>query len=293
ADFVRLLEALANGVVIADQAGTIVYSNPFLERIFGYEAGELAGKSVEMLMPAELRHLHARHRAHYNSSPETRLMGAGRDLLARRKDGSVFPVEVGLSPITTPDGVRVVAIVTDISKRKHAEQRSLLQKDIALILAKADTIQNVALKLLETVGTTLGWNVGAFWLVDEDRQVLRNAAFWQTAGARLADFEIVSRTSSFHKGECFLGHVWETGSLEWIRELSAMGAFTRSKEAAAAGLQSLFELPILVAGRTAGIMEFFSHDTRPPDQEIIDIAVAVASQIGQLLERKRSERALG
>src|SRR4051812_34513861 len=100
-DFVRLLESLANGVVIADPSGTIIYSNQFLDKMFGYAAGELLGQKVEAFMPAELQSLHIHHRAQYNSSPETRLMGAGRDLLARRKDGSVFPVEVGLSPVIT------------------------------------------------------------------------------------------------------------------------------------------------------------------------------------------------
>jgi len=98
-EFVRLLESLANGVVIADSTGAIVYSNEFLERMFGYEHGKLLGQRIEVLLPAELRDLHARHRTEYNAAPETRLMGAGRDLLGRRKDGSVFPVEVGLSPI--------------------------------------------------------------------------------------------------------------------------------------------------------------------------------------------------
>src|SRR5215831_13229701 len=293
ADFVRLLEALANGVVIADQAGTIVYSNPFLERIFGYEAGELAGKSVEMLMPAALRQLHARHRAHYNSSPETRLMGAGRDLLARRKDGSVIPVEVGLSPMKTPEGLRVVAIVTDISKRKHAEQRSILQRDVALILAKSDSIESAAVKLLETMATTLGWKVGTLWLVDAETKMLRNAGFWHAPDAAAPEFEAVCRRMTVKMGERLIGHVWETRSAVWIPDLANENSFARTPQAKAAGLHSAFELPILTGSQVLGVLELLSPEISPPDDALMEIAAAVASQLAQFMERKRSEQALG
>src|SRR6476646_3786606 len=149
-----MLESLANGVVIADSDGQIVFTNHFLEEMFGYESGKLLGQSVEILLPVALRAKHVQHRSQYNAAPETRLMGAGRDLLARHQNGSAFPVEVGLSPITTSKGPRVVAIVTDISKRKHAEQRSMLQRDVALVLSSADNIESVAPKLLETMAST-------------------------------------------------------------------------------------------------------------------------------------------
>lgn len=292
-EFVHLLESLANGVVIADPTGAIVYSNQFLERMFGYDHGQLLGRSVEMLLPTEFRELHARHRTQYNAAPETRLMGAGRDLFGRRRDGSVFPVEVGLSPMKTPEGVRIVAMVTDITTRKHAEQRSILQRDVALILSKADTIQSVALKLLETIGISLGWRLGALWLIDAESDALRNAAFWCATGVEAPEFEAASRRLAFRMGECFLGSVWKNGKPEWVSDLATAEGFLRAEEAQVNGLRSVFELPILVATQTLGVIEFFSYETRPPDQDLIEIAVAVASQIGQFVERKRSELALG
>jgi PAS domain S-box-containing protein len=292
-EFVRLLESLANGVVIADSTGRIIYSNQFLERMFGYDHGQLLGQSVEALLPAELRVLHTRHRAQYNAAPETRLMGAGRDLLGRRKDGSVFPVEVGLSPMTTPEGTQVIAIVTDIRTRKHAEQRSILQRDVALLLSKADAIQSVAVNLLETMAVSLGWKLGALWLVDAEFEALRNAAFWCTTGVEAREFEAASRRLSFPRGACLLGHVWETGKPKWVSDLGIIDGFVRAAEARAAGLRSAFELPILVGTQTLGVLEFFSYQVRRSEEALIEIAAAVASQIGQFVERKRSERALG
>lgn len=292
-EFVRLLESLANGVVIAEPTGTIVFANQFLERMFGYAHGQLLGQSVEALIPAELTKVHARHRIQYNVAPETRLMGAGRDLLGRRKDGSVFSVEVGLSPIKTPEGARVVAIVTDITARKHAEQRSILQRDVALILSKADSIQGVAFSLLETIAPSLGWKFGALWLVDAESEALRNTAFWHVTGLEAPTFEGASRRMSFRAGECLLGSVWAKGKPEWVPDLAAIHGYLRAQEARAEGLRSVFVLPILVGTQTLGLLEFFSHEIRPLDQDLIEIAVAVASQVGQFVERKRSERALG
>jgi two-component system, cell cycle sensor histidine kinase and response regulator CckA len=292
-DFVTLLESLANGVVIADQAGNIVYSNQFLEKMFGYERGELLGRSVEEFLPGELRKAHSQHRVQYSKSPETRLMGAGRDLLARRKDGSVISVEVGLSPMKTPEGLRVVAIVTDISTRKHAEQRSILQRDVALILSRSDSIESSALKLLETIGTTLGWKVGCLWLVDNATKTLRNAGFWHSPNAPAPAFEAVSRGATIQNGDCILGHVWETGSAIWVTNLADEKRFTRAQEALAAGLRSAFELPILAGSQVLGLLEFFSSEISLRDDALIEIAAAVASQIAQFMERKRSEKALG
>jgi PAS domain S-box-containing protein len=292
-EFVGLLESLANGVVIADQAGTIVYANHFLEKMFGYDKGQLLGQRVEELLPAELRSLHASHRGQYSKSPETRLMGAGRDLQARRKDGSVFPVEVGLSPMQTPEGLRVVGIVTDISKRKHAEQRSILQRDVALVLSRSDSIESAAPKLLETIATTLGWKVGALWLLDSETQTLRNSGFWRAPGRAGHEFESASRQLSFRAGECLLGHVLQTGKPEWISDLASVRGFARAEQAKSAELRSAFELPILVGTETRGVLEFFAYEVAPVDEDLIEIAVAVASQIAQFMERRRSERVLG
>src|SRR2546422_4361619 len=121
-EFVNLLQSLANGVVVVDESGQIVHSNPFLDDMFGYQRGELVGKTVEQLVPAEVRNIHLKHRTGYNASPQTRPMGFGMDLSAVRKNGSTFPVEVSLSHMTTTEGMLVVALVSDISKRKQAEK---------------------------------------------------------------------------------------------------------------------------------------------------------------------------
>jgi PAS domain S-box-containing protein len=121
-DELRLaLEACPSGMVISDAAGTIVLVNAEIETLFGYERSELVGQSVDMLLPSRLRGNHARQRETFAAHPGPRAI-AGRDLWAMRKDGSEFPVEVGLNPIQTRDGMLVLSVVIDITERKRHEQ---------------------------------------------------------------------------------------------------------------------------------------------------------------------------
>ena len=291
-EFVHLLESLANGIVIADAAGTIVFTNHFFDKTFGYEAGELVGQTVELLLPSEFKTSHSRHRSQFNKAPETRLMGAGRDLMGRRKDGSAFPVEVGLSPITTDQGPCVVAIVTDITKRKHAEQRSILQRDVALLLSQADSIESVAKNMLAAMAVPLGWELTALWLVDPESDTLRNVETWHAPGVDGSYYREAVKRLSFRKGEALLGDVWQNGKPRWVPDLQVSAEFASPDMARTAGLHCTFVLPIVAGSQVGGVVEFFSHATRAQDEDLIEVAVAVASQIGQFMEAGRSRRAL-
>ncbi len=121
--FRALLEAQAEAIVIVDGDGLIVMVNGQTERLFGYARAELLGRHVEMLMPAGVRERHVGHRRGYAHDPHvrTRLMAAGLDLYARRKDGSEFPVEVSLGRLVTESGVLITSTICDITTRKRAE----------------------------------------------------------------------------------------------------------------------------------------------------------------------------
>jgi PAS domain S-box-containing protein len=121
--FRELLEAAPDSIIEVDREGRIVILNRVTEKMFGYSREELLGQSVEILIPEELRAMHTEHRARYSSHPTTRPMGTGLILNGRRKDGTRFPVEISLSPVNSPDGSRVTAIIRDITERKQVEDR--------------------------------------------------------------------------------------------------------------------------------------------------------------------------
>lgn len=118
-----LLEAAPDAMVVVDDQGTIQLVNAQTEALFGYRRDELEGQPIELLVPEEHRGAHPGHRDRYFVEPRTRPMGQGLDLVARRKDGTVFPVEISLSSIETVRGRLVSAAIRDVSERKAAEAR--------------------------------------------------------------------------------------------------------------------------------------------------------------------------
>ena len=108
-------------MVMINQAGEIVMVNAQAERVFGYSRAELLGQPVEMLVPERFRSHHPGMRATFFTDPRPRPMGAGRDLHGLKKDGSEFPVEIGLNPIETDEGPMVLSAIVDITERKAAE----------------------------------------------------------------------------------------------------------------------------------------------------------------------------
>jgi len=115
------VEAAPNAMVMADELGNIVLVNSQTEKLFGYPREELLGEQVDILVPHKYRGKHPAYRSKFMQEPAARAMGAGRDLYGLRKDGTEFPVEIGLNPIQTDRGTWVLSAIVDITERKRAE----------------------------------------------------------------------------------------------------------------------------------------------------------------------------
>ena len=117
------VELSPSGMLAVDGRGAILLANAEVERLFGYDRTELVGRPVEMLLPIRLRATHPSHRAAFLAEPAARPMGAGRELLGLRKDGTEFPVEIGLNPVKGGDGLLVFASIVDITQRRQLEEQ--------------------------------------------------------------------------------------------------------------------------------------------------------------------------
>jgi len=121
--FQLVVESAPSGFVMVDQAGRMVLVNSQTEKMFGYTRDELLGQPVEMLVPERFRKQHPQYRSGFFANPKAQAMGVGRDLFGQRKDGSEFPVEIGLNPIKTSEGCFVLGAIVDITQRQQAEER--------------------------------------------------------------------------------------------------------------------------------------------------------------------------
>ena len=154
-----LVEAAPNAMVMIDRSGTIVLVNAQAERAFGYVQTELVGQPVEMLVPERFRGHHPELRKMFFGDPRPRSMGTGRDLYGLRKDGSEFPVEIGLNPIETDNGPMVLSAIVDITARKAAELA--LRESERRYSALVEGVTDYAIYMIGPNGIVTNWNRGA------------------------------------------------------------------------------------------------------------------------------------
>jgi len=119
--FRLVVEASPSAMIVVSAQGTIALLNAQTEKVFGYTRAELLGQPVEILIPERFSPAHPGLRDSYFRDPAVRMMGAGRDLYGRRKDGGEIPVEVGLNPVRTPEGTFTLASVIDVTERRRGE----------------------------------------------------------------------------------------------------------------------------------------------------------------------------
>jgi PAS domain S-box-containing protein len=169
----ELLETLPDATVAVDIDGTIVQINTQTQELFGYTRDELIGQKVEMLVPDRYRGQHHHHREGFTLAPKTRRMGAELDLYGRRRNGSEFPVEISLSPVSTGKGAMVLSAIRDISDRKRIAEE-LRRANEALHRKSAEQIGEYRSKLASIIdssddailskdlnGIITSWNKGA------------------------------------------------------------------------------------------------------------------------------------
>jgi PAS domain S-box-containing protein len=147
--FRALLEFASVAIVIVDGHGLIQLVNAKAEEMFGYTRRELLGRPVEVLLPERFRQAHVGLRGSYVANPRPRPMNAPLDLWAERKDGTEFPVEVGLSPVQTKEGILVMSYLTDITERRRAEEA------LRAALRRAEEVDRLKTQLLSIVSHEL------------------------------------------------------------------------------------------------------------------------------------------
>jgi len=124
--FRLLFEAAPNGLLAVNAAGRIVLLNAQVEKMFGYRRDDLVGQDVEMLVPRRLRGRHIAQRTNFTAAPQMRPMGTSNGLSGVRKDGSEFPIEVGLDTVVTGRGDLIIAAISDVTERRRSEERATL-----------------------------------------------------------------------------------------------------------------------------------------------------------------------
>jgi signal transduction histidine kinase/ActR/RegA family two-component response regulator len=180
----------------------------------------------------------------------------------------------------------------DLGERKRSERRRAARLAVTQVLAEAETINAAAPRILQAVCESLGWDVGAFWIVDRQQQVLRCAEFWHAAAVQPAAFETLCRQFTFPPGIGLPGRVWASVKPAWIPDVNLDDNFPRKPVALEEGFRGAFGFPVQVNNEVLGIVEFFSHEVREPDDDLLEMVATVGGQIGLFIQRRRAEEQL-
>jgi len=287
-----ILEAALDCIITMDHEGKIVEFNPAAERTFGYSRLHALGKQVgELIVPPHLREQHYQGLRRYMETGEGPVLEKRVEIDAMRADGTQFPVELAITRIVQNGPPMFTAYLRDIGRQKAEERRRNARLSIAQMLANTTAASEAAPAILKVICKSLDWQMGALWIVDRSNNTLRNADVWMEPALDGTEFSATTRTRSFEPGIGLPGRIWTSRSPAWVVDVTKDDNFPRAASAVQAGLHGAFGFPLLADGEVVGVIEFFSHEIRKPDDDLLEMMASVGSQIGQVLERRRTNEA--
>jgi PAS domain S-box-containing protein len=261
--------------------------------MFELRASDVVGRALTMLMPERYREAHLAGLRRLEETDEPKLVGRGAvELHGLRGDGREFPIELTLGRWADGGRNRYVGIIRDVSERHEAERYRNAQLGVARALAEAGDLDAAVAGVLRTFCESLGWPLGAVWLVDEREEVLQLVALWHAPSPAVPEFEQLSREITFAPGVGLPGRTWSAGEPQWIEDVTVDDNFPRIRAAAAGGLRAAVGLPLRADGRVTGVLELFNDEIRHPSPAALELMGAMTEQVAQFVERKRAENQL-
>jgi PAS domain S-box-containing protein len=288
ARFYSAIQAAPNGMLMVDGEGKIALVNSKIVELFGYQPAELVGQPVEILVPERLRQKHIEERAEFMLHPQTRNMGAGRDLSGRRKDGSEFPVEVGLNPLVANEGLMILGSVIDITERKKAEEAlrervhlAEFAAEISGALATETDLRRMLQKCAEAVVQHLDAAFARIWTLNPRENILELQA---SAGMYT---HIDGGHARVPVGQFKIGLIAEERRPHLTNSVVGDPRVNDQEWAKREGLVGFAGYPLLVDGRLVGVIAMFTR--RPIPATIFEAMATSANEIAVGIERKESE----
>jgi PAS domain S-box-containing protein len=306
-----LLEALPDGVVVADDCGRIVYANPAVRSLLGHEPTLLRGQPLTVLVPERFKAAHAQGFTRFLQTGTGTLVGATSQVPALHQNGSEVAVELTLARLdggidgaagavrdgVVADGV-VIGVLRDATTTIRLERQLEVGRYLNAVLRVTAALTeapdaDVAFeRLLPTLCSELDWDAATLWQPESCGGRLAHTGTWTAPGEAVPALEAVLRARTFVRGEGLPGLVWQRREPVVIEDLWNDPRFLRPEAARADDLRTGVAFPVLSGDTLLGVCELFSRVRRPVSPELLDVLANAGRQIGQFLARLRAESQL-
>jgi PAS domain S-box-containing protein len=187
--------------------------------------------------------------------------------------------------------------LADKLRDQRAELRQLnhelaVQHAVTRVLTDALSFSAAIPAILRTIGEELGWDCGGFWQLDERSQRLHCTHWWSNQPDDFASFAAHTRTCEFAPGEDLPGAVWADGQPRWIADAAKDQRFLRAEAAQKAELRAALAFPLRLPGEALAVFEFWQREVQTQDERLVETVQSLGRQLGQFIERKRTEEAI-
>lgn len=299
-----IIDTVPDNIYVKDAEGRFSLANKAWLKERNLSNKTLAGKTVFDFFPAELAESVAAQDAAVVRTGVPILDFEQRVVVKTPEGGRSQPRWLSVTKMPMVDAsdkiIGTVGTSHDITERKRLAQRREMEHAIAGVLADATTVENALPKVIRTICEGLDWDCGFHWSWDKHAELLRCQEHWYRPAEAMDDFvqaslgtvnEAPAAISATPSGG-LVRRVWASAAPTWLLDVASRPDFRRAPSAMRADLHGAFAFPIMIEGRPWGVMEFFSHEIRKPDEALLQIVRAIGSQIGQFIRRKDIEQAL-
>ena len=289
------LRSIGDGVISTDRKGHVQFMNAQAEQLTGWSYAEAEGRPLR-----EMFQIRNEDTGLDVESPIEKVLATGEVVampshtLLRDKNGVERCIDDSAAPIRDREGqlVGVILVFHEISERRRFERRSTAQHEVTRILSESPSLSNAAPRLLEVLCSNLEFDLGIFWLFDEESDRAEAVYVWHKSAGNFERFKRACSEFKPRKGEGLPGEVWGKWSPVWVRDFDDDPRFPRADDALATGLHTAFAFPVGGDNTQFGAIEFFRQKSEDQDEELLNVARGIGAQIGQFIQRKRGEQAL-
>ena len=278
-----------NAVVLTDADGKVVWVNDGFTRLTGYALEEMLGRRPGTVLqgPGTDPHTveHIRERLQQGEGFSVEILNYG-------KTGRAYWLAIEVQPIRDEQGriTNFMAVESDITDRRAAQQRLAIQFEVSQALAEAPSFEEAIPRVLQSICKHLDWQSGEFWRLRGDR--LSCDELWHTPSLPTPEFQAASRSMTFIRGVGLPGRIWDSGQPVWIQDVTGDPNFPRRAAAAKEGVHGAFGFPVFVRGALRGVLAFYSRNIEEPNETLLKAFSALSNQITQFIVRREAEEAL-